>query len=287
VVLVHELEGKDTRGIGVELRDEARSAGLQACALADQADGQARDEDVLNDVKGLCAGAAIRADGSQAHLDVLAADDAERLREITAWTATNARSPEAAAIVAKLGQVPARQRGAVLKAEAAKYGVSPCLLAMTLDAPPPSVPGADSPHQATPNFTVLKVDGPSKDQLLLAHVITTRVASGINSCYANALALTPTLEGKLVLKVTYDAAGHVTGAVDDGSTVKGAVVSCVGTAMFAASMATPLPESGKNGAVLTVTMQLTPTTTGPGYGASVDPAWQGKTTQGKGGARHR
>ena len=38
IILVRDLEGKDTHGIAVELRDEARSAGLPACSLADQAD---------------------------------------------------------------------------------------------------------------------------------------------------------------------------------------------------------------------------------------------------------
>ncbi len=144
VILVRELEGKDSHGIAVELRDEARATKLTACALADQADMLAKDDDYRADIANLCAGSAARTDGSQARLDVVLADDAERMREITLWTTTNAKSSDTVAFVAKMAGSPPRQRGTILRTEAAGLGLTDCLMATTLASPPPSL----TPHPA-------------------------------------------------------------------------------------------------------------------------------------------
>jgi hypothetical protein len=281
VIFVRTLESKDTRGIGVQLRDEARKVGLPSCTLADQAEMQAKDEDYRTDIVNLCAGSAPRADGSVARLDVLGADDAERMRELAAWSATNAKSLDTAGIVAKLGATGPRQRGNYLRAEAAKVNVTSCLMASTLDALPPPPPPPVS--QVNPNFTVLKVDGPAKNQLPIAYAVVGRdAAAAINACYAIALSTTPTLAGKASFKVVIDGSGHVVKASDDGSSVTGPVVGCIATALGTVSLALPPPDGGKKGTKASITLQLTPSSAGPGYGATTDQAWLTKVTP-----RHR
>jgi len=287
LILVHELEGKDMHGIAIRLRDESRNAGLTACALADQADMQAKDDDFHTDLVNLCAGNAPTEGGSIARLDILAVDDAERMREMQAWTTTNAKSPDTLAVVAKIAAAARAQRGALLRAEAAKVGVQSCLMAGTLDAPPPSNVPVDL-HQVNPNFLVMKVDGPPKTQYAIARAMIQRdTASAINTCYANELTKNPKLTGKVALKLTLDPLGHVTKAVDDGSALKGQLITCmiapmpqvflplnpdqVPTAKKPAKAA-PSGEATKS----TVTFQMTPSTTGEGWTAAIDPAWVAK-----------
>ncbi len=124
---------------------------------------------------------------------------------------------------------------------------------------------------------VLKVDASSKNQMPVAHVITTRAAAGINACYAAALATTPTVAGKVVMQLAFSATGTITSASDTSSTLKGTLLTCISTALLTTPTNSPLPDSGKQGAKATVTLQLAPATTGPGYGATIDPAWIAKT----------
>ncbi len=286
IVLVRELEGKDLHGIATLLRDESRKAGLTACALADQSELQAKDDDVHTDMVNLCAGSAPAKDGSVARLDILTADDAERMREMQEWTATNALSPDTVAVVAKIAAAPRGQRGTILRAKANDAGVPSCLMAGTLDALPPAPAPVDL-HQVNPNFTIMKVDGPPKNQFPLAHAIMGReTASAINSCYAIELAKNPKLTGKVALKLTVDPLGHVTKVVDDGTTLKGPLVPCMSAPLLQVILVQGLPDttvpgprrSAKPSSIgeatkSTVTFQLNPTTTGEGWTASIDPTW--------------
>jgi hypothetical protein len=280
VILVRELEAKDAHGIASELHDEARKTGVAPCTFADQAELQAKDEDFHADVINLCAGSAPKPDGSIARLEILLVDDAERMRVMSDWTQTNAKSADTAAIVAKLAAAPANQRGAVLRAESAKVGVTSCLMASTLETPPPAPVPVDL-HQVNPSFLVSKVDCPPKNQMLIAQAMVARdVAAAINACYATALGSTPKLAGHVAVKLQIDATGHVASAVPDvspvkgeGAPLKGPLVPCISTAMLATTLSGPLPEGGKKGAKAEVTLELTPSLSGPGYTAAIDPAW--------------
>jgi hypothetical protein len=277
VILVRNLESKDTRGFGLLLRDEARKQGFTACALADQADMQAKDEAYKTDMQNLCNGSAPRSDGSVARLDILSADDAERMREMVAWSSSNGSSPDMATFVSKLAGAPPRQRGALLRAEATNVGVTSCLRASTLETPPPAPPGPVDTHVVFPNFTLMKVDGPSKNQSLIALKLTEPAAgAAINACYALALENKASLTGKVAVRITLDSSGTITRASDDGSTVKGSLLPCVEAAVHGISLGTALPEGGRKGAHATVTMLFTPSTVGPGYSATVDPTWLSK-----------
>jgi hypothetical protein len=266
VLLVKDLSTRDTRSIGVTLRDEARKVGLPACPLADQCDALSKQQDYETDIANLCAGNAIRADGSIARLDVLGADDAERIREITTWVSVNAKSPDTAAIVAKLAAVAPRQRGPVMRAEGAKVNVASCLLASVLDASPPPV--APPPLAAYPSYSVVKIEGPMKNPNVLAQMLVAPdVAAAINACYAASLATAPTLTGKAVLKLTIEAPGSYSKVVDDGSSIKAPVVACITGVLGKLSLGQPL--EGKKPIKETVTLALTPTPNALG-GATID-----------------
>ncbi len=269
IVLVRGLEGKDTHGIAEQLHDEARKVGLSSCALADQAETQAKDEDFRGDLANLCAGSASRGDGTIARLEILGVDDAERLREILAWTSTNARSPDTKGVLARLAALAPRQRGGYLRGEAAKVGVTTCLMAATLDvAPRPPAPVT----QINPNFTVVKIDGPAKNQMPIGAAVTLGETAGeINNCFGAALLPTPTLTGKVSYKFMIDPVGHFSRVTDDGSTLKGPVVACIAGVLEKTTLGSPPVDGGKKGAKAGLTLLLSPTTTGPGYGAVVDP----------------
>ena len=272
VILVRDLEGKSTHGISVELKDEARKVGLAVCPLADQAELLAKEEDYHSDIVNLCAGSAPKGDGSIARLEILTADDTERMRELVDWTQTNAKSGDTATIVAKLGATPPRQRGALLRAEGAKVGVVSCVMAATLETPPPPVAPPIDTHQVNPTFVVTKADGAGRNPLLIAQTITGSGQAPINACYATALAATPTLAGKVGIKFALDASGHISSPVNDGSTVKGSLLACILTAVGSVTLATP-PETKKGAAKGGVTLQLTPVTNDPGFTATIDPTW--------------
>jgi len=271
VVLVRELEGKSLRGLSDELRDEARKAGLTSCALADQAEMLAKDEDVHADMVNLCAGSATTSDGSMARLDVVSYDDAERMREISAWAQANAKSPDTTAVVTKLAAAAPRQRGTVLRAEAGRVGVTACALASTLDTLPPA-PAPVLARQAYASFMLMKVDGAAKNQLPVVNAVTGRdTAAALNGCYELALAGKPTLAGKVALRFSIDPGGQIIKAEDDGSSVPATLVQCMTTALHGLSLGVPLPDGGKDGARVSVTLQLIPVRTPTDMGAGVDP----------------
>ena len=281
IILVRNLEAKDAHGISNALRDEARKVELPSCTLADQAETQAKDDDFHTDLANLCAGSALRDDNSTARLDIAGAEDAERMREITLWTNTNFKSQEARAIIAKMASLAPQQRPAYIKAEAAKVGVAPCgLVAVLAAAPPAPVPVMSS--QARPNFALTRIDAPVKAQEVIVRNLTTGVLPGqINNCYAVALASTPTLAGKLVMNVTFDKEGHAAVVTDDGSTMPGTVISCVTSVLQQLSMGSSAPAAPPSRAGHSkptaggptvpikagLTLDCTPSTVGPGYGA--------------------
>ena len=283
--LVQDLVMKDTRGVGVRVREEARKVGVPSCALAEHAELQAKDEDFHTDMVNLCTGNASRGDGSVARLDVVQADDAERMREISEWTTTNAKSPDTLAIVAHMATLPPRQRGAVLRTEAGKVGIASCLLASTLDAPPPSVSPVIAP-QVNPNYSVVKVEGSVKNQAVIAAALTSQnTSSAINSCYSNALVGNPTLAGDVVVQLAFDATGRVSKVTEGPSAVKGPILQCIATAMMSVALSGPPPDGGKKGAKATVKLLLAPSTSGPGFAASID--LEGPGTKGGHGPRRR
>jgi hypothetical protein len=276
VLLVKDLEGKDTRGIGLRLRDEARTTGVPACALADQAEMLAKDEDYLTDVTNLCTGTAAKADGSLARLDLVEADDAERMREIIEWSSSNAKSHDTPAFIAKLAAAPPRQRGTLLRAEAGRLSVAGCLMAGTLDTMPrPPAPIVPVPN---PTFTVVAVDAPAKSVMPIATAFIGRdVAGAINGCYSVALSSAPQLGGKAILEIQYDPMDRfATKVTDGGGAVHGAVIDCIAAAMLGRLPGTGHPEKGKKaGSVATVTLLMTPVMGAPGYTATIDPAMMG------------
>ena len=260
VLLVKDLATRDTRSIGVTLRDEARKVGLPACPLADQCDALAKEQDYVTDITNLCTGHASRPDGSMARLDVYQADNTERMREIATWVSVNARSPDTAPLVAKLASITdPRPRAAALRAEAAKVGLTNCLLATVLESPPPPPPAPVS--VINPTFTVIKVDGPKNAAPVAQSLVAPDVASAITACYTAALIGTPTLAGRIDLKLTYDVAGKVSKASEESSTLKGPINDCIRAAASNATLGQP-PETGKKPLKATVTLALAPTSTG-------------------------
>jgi hypothetical protein len=281
VLLVKDLETKDKHGISTELHDEARKAAVTSCPLADAAEMQAKDDDFRTDILNLCAGSALRNDGSVARLDISTADDAERMREIGEWTHTNAKSVDTAAVVAKIAAAQPKQRGALLRAEAVKLESTACPMALALDAPPPPPP-VPITNTVTPMFTVLKVDGLGKSNLVAAQVLTTHEpALAIDACYATALAKVPTLSGKVAMKLLVDGTGKVSKASDDGSALKGAILPCIATALQSITFP-PAPDGGKKGVKASLALQLDPMMSGPMDAAKIDDAWiaQGPSTPG-------
>jgi hypothetical protein len=277
VILVSGLEGKEARGISLSLREAARNAGVTSCALAEHADMLAKDQDYLTDMTNLCRGSAAKDDGSIARLDLGDADDAERMREIIAWTATNARSPDTTPLVAKMAAAGPRQRGTLLRTESSRVGVASCAMAATLDALPPKAQTLVVPVP-NPSFVVQSVDAASKSQLAIATALTgAETSSAINACYAIALASAPKLTGKVVVDLMFDVNDKtVAKATDAGSTVKGPVVSCITTALTGRMVGAAQPDkSKKTGTRATVTLLLTPSLPGPGFTATIDPGVTG------------
>jgi len=277
ITLVKELEGKGLHGIADGLREAARQAGVPSCALAEQADMLGKDEDYQNDMTNLCTGNAAKADGSVARLDIVEADDAERMREIVEWSRANAKSTDTAPFVAKLAAAVPKQRGTLLRAESARVGVASCLMASTLDSTPPPPPVIAA--TVAPNFAVVKVTGPSGNQAALADAITMRDnAAAINACYAAGLSATPTLNGRVTTELSFEATGHhVAKATDDGSQLKGTILTCIQAAYVAMVIDKGLPEHPKKGMFkASVTLQLSPSPA-PGFNASIDPSFLGKT----------
>jgi hypothetical protein len=279
ITLVKELEGKGLHGIADGLREAARGAGLPSCALAEQAEMLAKDEDYQNDLTNLCTGNAAKDDGSVARLDIVEADDAERMREIVEWTRANAKSRETAPFVAKLAAAAPKQRGTMLRAESGRVGIAGCLMGSTLDSQPP--PPLVALPTIAPNFAVIKVTGPSANQTALAEAITTRdSAAAINSCYAIALVSTPTLSGKVTTDLSFEATGHhVTKATDDSSQLKGTILTCVQAAYVAMVIHEGLPEHPKKGSLKAGVTLLFSSSPAPGFNASIDPAVVGKSAK--------
>ncbi len=280
VILVRELEAKDAHGISARLKDEARQVGLPSCTFADQAELEAKDDDSRTDLANLCAGSAAKSDGSIARLEILGADDAERMREMLDWTSANAKSSDTTALVQKIAALPPKQRGALLRAEAAKVGTPSCLLASTLDAPPPAAapPPASAEQGVSPGFVVTKVDGLPKNQVVIAKALVD-AGGAINACYGAALATTPTLSGKVIVKLTLDATGKVTNASAEGSNLKGAILPCIGAAVSGVSLPGPPPDVGKKGTKAAATLQLSPGASG--MSATIDPGWLAKASKRK------
>jgi hypothetical protein len=142
----------------------------------------------------------------------------------------------------------------------------------TLDAPP--VVALPPTPQVNPNFAVVKIDAPAKNQPLLAAAMTTQdVAAALNACYAVALSSMPTLTGTVAMQLAFDTPTHVGKATDAGSTLKGPILACVSATMASVTLLAPLPEAPKKGAGAakpTVTLMFTPSTSGPGFAATVD-----------------
>lgn len=268
--LVQDLETKDVRGIAVRLREEARRTALPSCALADRADLLANDEDFHNDMVNLCAGSALRADGSVARLDIADAEDAERVRELTVWTAANAKSSDTVAIVGRLAMLPPRQRGDLLRTESSRVGVQQCLMASALDSVPPSAVAVPS---AVASFKVVKVGGPPKNCTLIADALTSKTGSkGIGACYAIALTRMPPFGGNASFELRFDGSGHVSKATARGSELPGDYMrQCLDVVMQKVTLDRAPPDGGKKGATANVTLLFTPMMSGEASTATVDP----------------
>jgi hypothetical protein len=276
IILVKDLEGNDTRGIGLRLRDEARRAGVPSCALAEQAEMLAKDQDYQTDVTNLCAGSAAKADGSLARLDIVEADDAERMREIIEWSASNAKSHDTRAFIAKLAAAPPRQRGTLLRAEANRVSVASCLMAGTLDTMPrPPAPIVPVPN---PTYTVLSVDAPKSTELAVATAfIGADVAGVINGCYSVALSSAPRLAGKAIIEVQYDPTDRLASKLSDGrGPVRGPMIDCIANGLVGRLAGAGHPEHAKKFEVhATVTLLFTPVVNAAGYTATIDPSMLG------------
>lgn len=257
VILAKELSTKGKRDRSMQLRGEATKFGIAACPLADSYEAVSKAELFTQDVTNLCAGRALQDSGGVALLDISSApDDAERLREITGWSSSNVKSPEAQAIVTRVSQSPPQARGSLLRAEAGKVKVAPCAVADALDAPLPR-PAKLAPASPVPTFTVVKYEGNKKLGSTYLDGLRSR-ADDANICYAAGLARDPKLTGKVTLRSSVDISGKVLSSKDDGSTLADKkVVKCVADAIDGFKLNTPpLKAAEKVG----VTMVFTPAT---------------------------
>jgi hypothetical protein len=260
VVLLNQLQAESLRDRAIHIRGEARNQSIAACPLADSFDALAKDDDYKTAVVSLCTGEAVSDQGGVARLDVTYADDTERMREITDWTITNLRSQQAQSVVARMSQAPVKERGAILRAEAGKFGLTSCALAATLDTPPP--PSATAKLVSLPSYVVASIETQYHLEKPIAESITgSATAAMINGCYGPALAKTPALEGNVVLHLSLDARGKVAKSESANSTLPNpGVVRCIQNGMMGVVLvpADPKNEKPMPSFKLTVTLSLAP-----------------------------
>ncbi len=262
-VLVNELSTKAARDRAIQLRAEAKKVSIAACLLADTFDAQAKADDVKLDWTNLCAQRALLDSGAVALLDIRGApDDGERLREIKGWVAENAKTSALSPIVDKLGQTAPKDRGAYLRGEANKAGVSPCGLGDALDAPLPSqAKPVFPPNAPQPTFAVVKYDGNKKFAPIISDTLNTD-APAITACYANGLLTNSKLAGKVSLRVTVEAA-KASNVKDEGSAVDDKrVVGCI-IDVFKNSLFPRMIEKGGDKFSITLSLFTTSTPTQP------------------------
>jgi hypothetical protein len=282
VVLLNQLQSESLRDRVIHLRGEARNQSIAACPFADSLDVVANDAAYKAAIVSLCTGEATNDQGDVARLDVTSADDAERMREITDWTALNLKSPQAQNVVARMAQAAVKDRSGILKAEASKVGLTSCALATTLDQPPP--PSANPKFVSLPSFVVASFDTPIKLQRPMTDVITGGPTSQmINDCYGPALAKTPALEGNVALHLTIDGKGKVSKAENGASTLPNAgVIHCIQNGITGVTLVTtePKPDKPFPGVKCTLNLALAPLRGSPPPGWPNFPAG----TPGAGGA---
>jgi len=259
LVLAKELSTKGARDRSLQLRTEARVAGIAACPLADTYEAQAKNDDVKQEVQNLCDAHALLPGGGAAVLDIGAAPtDDERLREISEWSQSLLKTQDVQAIVARLAQTPPRGRGPGLRAEGARSGAASCALADALDRPLP-VAAAREASQVLPTFVITSFDSEKTARKYGGAAVEAvrNAGSAVNTCYAVGLAKDPKLAGKVLVHVSLDGSGKVTSAKDDGSTLADKkVVKCIADAASAMAFAKP----DKTGVKFTIGLTLAPAT---------------------------
>jgi hypothetical protein len=176
------------------LASEAGRNGIKPCPLADGYGALASKNSYLGDLGDLCTVGTVAKLGALEH--------PERMERLSKW-ATTAKTEQAKALVAKLGQLPAEGRGAAMRAAATEQGLLHCDTADILDKPPAPI-DANAPLQ----MVHAEVSGDMTERMALD---TMRAGiEPLNGCYAAATAASMLVAGSLVLRLTVDAEGKVT-----------------------------------------------------------------------------
>jgi hypothetical protein len=261
VVLLNQLQAESPRDRAVQLRTEARTQSLATCPLADSFEALAKDDEYKTAIANLCAGEAVSSQGNVARLDVVSASDADRMSEIAAWTAENSKSPEAQSFVSRLAGSSVKDRGGILRGEAAKLGMTTCPLASVLDQPPPA--STSVPVVSLPYFTVASVDPPRLRSFISEGFTNGPVSQIVNYCYGPALAKQPGLAGSVVLRVVVDGGKGKLSKVEDVASPLGnaGVVKCLVSGLTGASVLTVTNKENVASGPLkcTVSLALSPT----------------------------
>jgi hypothetical protein len=178
------------------LQGEATTLHIQSCPMVASYELVAAQGDYRSDLQHLCSTAAFP--------KLAELDDPNRLARLEDWIADKARSPRTKELADPLRQAatPA-ERGKLLRDTAAKMDVYSCDGAKTLESPqavPPAVPTIRV--SARPEI----VGAIKEDDLAKAIVAVT---PGMEDCYKKALEKSPSLSGKMVVKLEIDPDGKV------------------------------------------------------------------------------
>jgi hypothetical protein len=206
------------KGVGERakaLRAQAEKVGISECPLAKTYDALEDDGEYRTDILGMCTTIDLGA--------IETADDDERLRKIVDWIGQKAKSTRTKALAEALGKTDAKGRADALREAAASVGVYQCELVGVL-LKPQSKPKKEDPaiEIGTP-----QVNG----DMSVANIVGTFLAKEpeMRACYETGLAKTPTLGGRLMLKLAIAPKGKtIKATVEKGTTVSDrGVVDCI------------------------------------------------------------
>jgi hypothetical protein len=183
------------------LQAEATTVHLGSCPMVVSYELVAAQGDYRSDLQHLCSNAAFPR--------LIELDDAGRLARLLDWIDAQAKSPRTKELSEPLRQAKAgADRAKLLREAAGKMDVYSCDSAKTLESAqqiPPPAGVASVRVSATP-----QIIGPIKDQELAKAVAD--VTPALDDCYQKALERSPTLAGRLAVKIEVDPDGKVTKA---------------------------------------------------------------------------
>jgi hypothetical protein len=179
------------------LQGEATTHRIGMCPMVASYEPVAAEGDYRGDLQHLCSSAAFP------HLAEL--DDAGRLVRLEDWIDNQAKSPRTKELADPLRQArTGAERAKLLRDAAGKMDVYSCDGARTIES------AQASPPTAAPTVRVSatpQIVGPVKDEDLAKAV--TDVMPAINDCYRKALEKTPSLAGKMAVKIEVDPDGKI------------------------------------------------------------------------------